>query len=204
MRPHVRPAIDMDTTRLSRTISYALRHAPWEYELELDEAGWVPIEQLIDGLRTERPFAAVTEEDIARMIDASPKARFEIVDGRIRAFYGHSVPGRIVKRRADPPQHLYHGTVRRFLGVIGRDGLQPMSRQYVHLSRDREMAQVVARRRGDDTVILAIRAAEAATAGVAFYEESNGVWSADFVAPEWLMVPDADRIPEPSDSPRSA
>lgn len=32
---------DMD---LSREISYALRHAPWEYELEMDEEGWVPVE----------------------------------------------------------------------------------------------------------------------------------------------------------------
>lgn len=182
----------MDNTRLSKAIAYVLRHAPWEYELELDEEGWVPIEQLIDGLRAERAFAAVTEGDIAGMIAASPKARFEIADGRIRAFYGHSVPGRIVKRLAEPPEHLYHGTVSRFLDAIGRDGLKPMSRQYVHLSRDRGMAQVVARRRGADIVILAIRAAEAAAAGVAFYEESNGVWLADFVASEWLVVPEAD------------
>ena len=29
----------MDCTKLSKEISYALRHAPWEYELELDENG---------------------------------------------------------------------------------------------------------------------------------------------------------------------
>ena len=31
----------MDYTKLSKEISYALRHAPWEYELELDEEGFV-------------------------------------------------------------------------------------------------------------------------------------------------------------------
>lgn len=31
----------MDYAKLSREVSYALRHAPWEYELELDEQGWV-------------------------------------------------------------------------------------------------------------------------------------------------------------------
>lgn len=33
----------MNYTELSKEISYALRHAPWEYELELDEEGFVPI-----------------------------------------------------------------------------------------------------------------------------------------------------------------
>lgn len=29
----------MDYVKLSKAMSYALRHAPWEYELELDEHG---------------------------------------------------------------------------------------------------------------------------------------------------------------------
>ena len=33
--------------KLSKEISYALRHAPWEYELEMDEEGLVPIAQLL-------------------------------------------------------------------------------------------------------------------------------------------------------------
>ncbi len=40
----------MDYTELSKEISYALRHAPREYELEMDKEGWVPIEQLSDAL----------------------------------------------------------------------------------------------------------------------------------------------------------
>ena len=35
-------------TELSKEISYVLRHAPWEYELEMDEEGWVLIEQLLE------------------------------------------------------------------------------------------------------------------------------------------------------------
>ena len=40
----------MNLEKLSKEISYALRHAPWEYELELDEEGFVPIEQRIHAL----------------------------------------------------------------------------------------------------------------------------------------------------------
>lgn len=35
---------------LSKEISYALRHAPWEYELEMEEEGWVLVEQLVRAL----------------------------------------------------------------------------------------------------------------------------------------------------------
>ena len=49
--------------KLSKEIAYALRHAPWEYELEMDEEGWVPIEQLLDALHRENAWKNVTKED---------------------------------------------------------------------------------------------------------------------------------------------
>lgn len=36
----------MDYTKLSKEVSYALRYAPWKYELELDKDGWGSIDQL--------------------------------------------------------------------------------------------------------------------------------------------------------------
>ena len=46
--------MDSKLTHISKEISYALRHAPWEYELELDEQGFVPIEQLLQALNEGR------------------------------------------------------------------------------------------------------------------------------------------------------
>ena len=43
----------MNYLELSKEISYALRHAPWEYELEMDDEGWVSLEQLLDSLRRD-------------------------------------------------------------------------------------------------------------------------------------------------------
>ena len=43
----------MDYKRLSKEISYALRHAPWEYNLKLDNQGFVDSitqEGLFDGM----------------------------------------------------------------------------------------------------------------------------------------------------------
>lgn len=47
--------------QLSKEISYALRHAPWEYELELDENGWVRVEQLLTALKENSKWESLTE-----------------------------------------------------------------------------------------------------------------------------------------------
>ena len=75
-------------TELSKEISYALRHAPWEYELEMDEEGWVPVEQLLDALRKEEKWRTVSENDLVVMIQKSEKKRHEICNGKIKAYYG--------------------------------------------------------------------------------------------------------------------
>ena len=58
-------------TELSKEISYALRHAPWEYELEMDEEGWVPVEQLLDALHKEEKWRNISENDLVIMIQES-------------------------------------------------------------------------------------------------------------------------------------
>ena len=156
-------------TELSKEISYALRHAPWEYELEMDEEGWVPIEQLLDALHRKNDWKSITQEDIQQMIDISEKKRHEIVGSRIRAFYGHSIPMKISKIQSKPPEILYHGTARRFMESIVKNGLAPQSRQYVHLSQDVETAQNVGKRHDDKPYILRIDSLRAWNDGISFY-----------------------------------
>lgn len=60
---------------LSKEISYALRHAPWEYELEMDEEGWTPIEQLLDALHRVEKWKNICEADLGKMIEESEKKR---------------------------------------------------------------------------------------------------------------------------------
>lgn len=43
----------IDSHILSKTVSHALRHEPWLYELELDDEGWVAVSQLLESLRSE-------------------------------------------------------------------------------------------------------------------------------------------------------
>lgn len=144
----------LEYDRLSKEISYALRHAPWEYELEMDEEGWVPLGQLLDALRREEQWEEIAGADVEEMISSSAKKRFEIREGRIRAFYGHTIPMKIRKEEKKPPAVLYHGTARRFYTSIMEKGLQPQERQYVHLSQDVETAETVGKRHDGKPCIL--------------------------------------------------
>lgn len=169
-----------DLTAISRTFSHALRHEPWLYELELDAEGWTPVEAVLAALRAERSdWQDLTAGDIAEMIAASTKRRHEMADGRIRALYGHSVPGRLARTPSTPPERLYHGTSPKVLEAIRQNGLQPMARQYVHLSNNRADALEVGRHKHPQPVLLIVNAANAAKSSVAFYVDNEKVWLAD-------------------------
>lgn len=167
---------------LSRAVSHALRHEPWLYELELDEEGWAPVDQLLVALREKGGvWESVDRVSLERMLATATKRRHELAGDRIRALYGHSLPGRIQKRPAVPPARLFHGTAPQTWAVIKVDGLLPMGRQHVHLSVDHETAMSVGRRKSASPVILTIDAAGAASAGVTFYGGNALVWLADSV-----------------------
>ncbi len=172
---------------LSRTISHALRHEPWIYELELDDAGWVSVDELLAALRAEKPaWAGVSETDLVRMMAGADKQRYEMHDGRFRALYGHSTPRKLSKEPAEPPAILFHGTAPETVALIRKDGLRPMGRQYVHLSADVPTATQVGRRKARAPVVLRIRAGAAHKAGVPFYRGNELVWLADAVAPAFI------------------
>jgi putative RNA 2'-phosphotransferase len=169
----------MRDVRLSKTMSHALRHEPWLYELELDEEGWTPVADLLAAL-------GVSRERLEDVVRDNPKQRFELAGDRIRARYGHSVPGRIVRAPGVPPARLYHGTAASVAERIRREGLRPMRRQYVHLSVTREMAESVGRRKGDGVTVLTVDTVAARAAGVEFLRGNEFVWLTDHVPAGFL------------------
>ncbi|PKQ25521.1 MAG: RNA 2'-phosphotransferase [Actinobacteria bacterium HGW-Actinobacteria-4] len=168
-------------------MSHALRHEPWLYELELDQDGWVGLDQLLEALRSLGPkWASVDRAAVAHMIETSAKVRHELDGDRVRALYGHSVPAVIRKQPATPPAELFHGTSPEAWEVIRGAGLVPMGRQYVHMSIDIETALAVGGRKCESPVLLRVNAASAHASGAAFYAGNDMVWLADAVPPEFL------------------
>lgn len=174
----------MNNIKIEKEISYALRHYPEQYCLDMDEAGWVQVEQLLNALEVK--YGKLTETDILEIMRHSDKQRYELKDHKIRAYYGHSLPQKIKKEEHVPPQILYHGTAKRFLDSIMKDGLLPMNRQYVHLSADKETAIQVGSRHDKEPVILEILALKAYEDGVHFYLGNEKVWLADVIAPQYI------------------
>ena len=91
-----------------------------------------------------------------------------------------------MKQRNIPPKVLYHGTARRFVSSILTTGLQPMIRQYVHLSQDVETAKQVGMRHDTQPVILMINAQSAFQDGVAFYLGNEKVWLSETIPPQYI------------------
>lgn len=172
---------------LSRTVSHALRHEPWLYELELDEEGWVEVGALLAALRNESAdWQNLSEADLVEMIRTSSKQRHEISNGHVRALYGHSLPGKLARTPAAPPIQLFHGTALETVPMILESGLLPMRRQYVHLSADLDTATVVGRRKSANPTILIVRAEDAWKSGVVFYVGNERVWLADSVPVDFI------------------
>lgn len=179
----------MDYIRLGKEITYALRHAPWEYELEMDDKGFVDIQQLLSAINDENKYSKIIDKsDIIKVMEVSNKKRLEISGEKIRAMYGHSFPMQINYKEGIPPAVLYHGTAKRFLDSIKKEGLKPMSRQYVHLSEDIETAKMVGKRRDFDPVILHIDTVKAIKAGIKFYKANDKVWLCKQLPPQFLSL----------------
>lgn len=181
-----------DGIRLSKTLSYWLRHRPEAGSLVLDDQGWTDTQAVLAALEragTEHPRAR-----LQAVLATNDKRRFELsADGtRIRARQGHSVPVRLDWPVTTPPELLYHGTVERAVSAILKRGLRPMRRQHVHLSPDMVTARQVGARRGAP-VILAVRSLDLHTAGTPFYLTANGVWLTGAVPPDYLEVIERER-----------
>jgi putative RNA 2'-phosphotransferase len=175
--------------QLSKLISHALRHEPWLYELELDNEGWVSVEELLLVLQASRKeWASLREVDLREMIKQSSKKRHELKAGKIRALYGHSTPQKLLKEPGVPPDKLYHGTAAEIVLVISEQGLKPMGRHFVHLSCNITTARQVGRRKSNKSTTLLIKAKEAYKDGIIFYIGNDEVWLTDYIPPMYIQV----------------
>jgi putative RNA 2'-phosphotransferase len=159
-------------------MSRALRHDPARVGLELDAEGWTSLDALCRGLRVSRA-------DVEDVVAHGSKQRYELADGRIRARYGHSLPGHVEMPPAEPPSSLFHGTSASVVDAILRDGLNAGARQYVHLSPNADTARAVGARHGRP-VVLVVDAGAAARDGVVFRRGNDDTWLTDALDPRYL------------------
>lgn len=179
---------DKETIRASKFLSLILRHEPERVGLQLGEAGWIGVGELLAAVN--RNGVVLTLEDLKHIVATSDKERFAFSeDGqRIRASQGHSVEVDLQYVPQTPPEILYHGTATRFLDAIRHNGLQRMGRHDVHLSAETTRTLQVGSRHGKP-VLLTIRAGEMHRAGFVFRCSVNSVWLVEQVPPQFIQFP---------------
>lgn len=130
--------------RLSRKMSYLLRHGAVKHSLHMSPDGYVPMRQMFGHLPQ-----GTSQEDVARVVANCAKQRFKLrdIDGatHIRANQGHTVNtvGDAMHVRIHDPSELpvaVHGTSLRSWDVIKEAGLNRMQRV-----RDRAVRLTVGR-----------------------------------------------------------
>lgn len=176
-------------TRLSKYLSLLLRHSPETAGITIEYlGGWTDVQTLIQKVNQSGSYHLDMEtlEEIVRT-DNKQRYSFNQDKTKIRANQGHSIPVDLELKEQVPPEILYHGTAERFLNAIFEKGLLPMSRQYVHLSKDEETALKVGKRHGNPC-ILEVKAGDMHQQGFQFYLSENGVWLTEHVPPEFFIL----------------
>ncbi|EHK2401389.1 RNA 2'-phosphotransferase [Clostridium perfringens] len=172
-------------TKISKYISLILRHKPEEIGLKLDEYGYLNVSDLINGLN--KSWKDFNMDDLERIVREDSKQRYSFNEdkSKIRANQGHSIPINLELQPIKPPNKLYHGTGRKYLDSILKNGLIKKERQYVHLSSDIKIASVVGKRHGE-LVVLEIDSKSMFNKGIKFYLSKNNVWLCDYVPLEYI------------------
>ncbi|RFZ85750.1 RNA 2'-phosphotransferase [Mucilaginibacter terrenus] len=178
---------EKETTAISKFLSLVLRHNPKLIVIQLDAAGWVRVDELLEKMAAHgKPL---TRAVLDHVVATNTKKRFAFDEHgeKVRASQGHSVEVELGLQPQTPPATLYHGTGSQSVESILATGLEKRNRQRVHLSADTETATKVGQRHGKP-VIFEVAALDMYAQGHKFYLSENGVWLTDVVPPVFLKL----------------
>ncbi|XP_032819970.1 tRNA 2'-phosphotransferase 1 isoform X1 [Petromyzon marinus] len=170
--------------RLSKTLSYALRHGAHRLGLHMGSDGFVDVQELL----AQRSLAGYEEADLRRVVESNDKQRFALrahpTTGslQIRANQGHSLQVEeldlqpITLHGSDLPECAVHGTFARHWPSILRDGLSRRGRAHIHMAPGEPGAEgVISGMRGNCEIAIYIDIEKALQDGIPFYRSANGV-----------------------------
>ncbi len=169
------------STEISKYMSYLLRHNP--KNLNLDKEGFVDLDEFLSFVQNK--YKSLNKKELLSV--AFGNERYEIKKNRIRAIYGHSidVSYNLEEIKIDK---LYHGTTQKAAETILKEGLNPMGRRKVHLSKTIEAAIRVGKRRTKKPVILIINASEAMKEGVKIEKATDKVYLTNHIPSKYIKI----------------
>ncbi|MCD6399514.1 RNA 2'-phosphotransferase [candidate division WOR-3 bacterium] len=180
---------DHEMESLGKTLAGALRHFPSRFNLDMDRHGWVSLTDFVRSLtRKQRRFKWVRPYHITALIETDPKGRYQELNGRIRATYGHSIDLDLDLPTDDIPEKLYFPTDEGVIDEILENGITKHDRKMVHLSGTYEAAMAAGRVRTRDPIILEVDAEGAIESGIIIMHAGKFVYITDAIPPEFLAI----------------
>uniref|UniRef100_A0A6V7M7R2 2'-phosphotransferase n=1 Tax=Bracon brevicornis TaxID=1563983 RepID=A0A6V7M7R2_9HYME len=156
--------------KISKKLSYLLRHGAVYENLKIDADGYILLSELLHHL----PNCSLA--DIQRIVDNDSKRRYTLKDNTwIKANQGHSivhVNQLNLTPVVNPNFSIIHGTYFRNWISIKRQGLSRMNRNHIHFSKDLNFGRGL---RQNAEVLIYINFSKATGAGILFFEAENGV-----------------------------
>lgn len=173
--------------KLSKALSFWLRHKPEDIGIIIGNNGWVDVKELIKKAENKLMFDF---NDLKYVVDNCDKKRFKFSDDfcEIKANQGFSIDVKLEFEEVIPPTFLYHGTSEKEVDSIMKTGLKKMKRHHVHLSSNIDIAKKVANRRKGKNIILKIEAMRMHADGYKIYISDNGVYLIDEVPAKYIKI----------------
>jgi putative RNA 2'-phosphotransferase len=170
--------------KISKALSYWLRHNPEDIGIVLASNGWTDVRTLLDKAVPKLMFDF---NELKYVVQNNDKQRFSLSGDfcSIRANQGHSIDVELELEEIAPPAILYHGAPVGVVDAIMKEGLKKMNRHHVHLSVDKDTAAKVGSRRGAFE-ILEVEAMRLRANGYKIYISDNGVYLTDKVPAEYI------------------
>nr|XP_061793063.1 tRNA 2'-phosphotransferase 1-like [Nerophis lumbriciformis] len=170
--------------KLSKSLSYALRHGANQMGLQLHSDGYVFVEDIL----AHPQFRSYKLEDIERVVAQNDKQRFKLSPHpencrlQIRANQGHTVQltdlelKPVLVGSPDCPVEAVHGTYMRNWSSIKQQGLSRMRRMHIHLAPGFPQEDgVISGMRRDCDLAIFINVPKALADGIEFFWSENHV-----------------------------
>lgn len=182
------PANRNNTVKLSKSLSYILRHGAQKEGIHMRADGYCRVADILNHHSCKRHNV----EDVVSVVDNNDKKRFELLQDTVEGLLIRAVQGHTIKEIDDEllleeitdPAGLpccVHGTYARNLPAIMQTGLSRMQRNHIHFTTEipSEVAvgerKVISGMRKSVDTIIRIDVALAMADSIQFYRSKNGV-----------------------------
>ncbi|RDB15820.1 putative tRNA 2'-phosphotransferase [Hypsizygus marmoreus] len=178
---------DSPEVRLSKTLSWLLRHGAKGEGLPMRADGYVKVTDLLANPKLKGQGLELAR--LKEIVAADAKKRYDLIsEGEgdeavwwIRANQGHSI--KTVKLElcpitsaADIPTGVaVHGTSRKAWELISKEGLSKMKRNHIHIAQAVAGENVISGMRNSSQIFIFIDLQKALDAGIKFFFSDNGV-----------------------------